>query len=62
MNKTLITLGVGIWCVILALNFILASYLECFGLNCESIMSILYPLTIIEIIAFVITVIGLLKK
>ncbi len=61
MNKTLITLGVGIWGVIIALNFILKGYLESFGLNCESIMSTLLPLTIIELIAFVITLIGVLK-
>jgi hypothetical protein len=61
MNKTLITLGVGIWGVIIALNLILKGYLESFGLNSENIMSTLVPLTIIELIAFIITVIGLLK-
>lgn len=61
MNKTLITLGVGIWGVIIALNLILKGYLESFGLNSNNIMSTLLPLTIIELIAFIITVIGLLK-
>ncbi len=62
MNKTLITLGIGIWAVIIALNFLLKGYLEYFGLTSEDIMSTLLPLTIIELIAFIITLIGLLKK
>jgi len=62
MNKTLITLGIGIWGVIIALNFLLKGYLEYFGLTSEDIMSTLLPLTIIELIAFIITVIGLLKN
>ncbi len=62
MNKTLITLGIGIWGVIIALNFILKGYLEYFGLTSEDIMSTLLPLTIIELIAFIITVIGILKN
>jgi len=61
MNKTLITLGIGIWGVIIALNFILKGYLEYFGLTSEDIMSTLLPLTIIELIAFIITLSGLLK-
>jgi F0F1-type ATP synthase membrane subunit a len=61
MNKTLITLGIGIWAVIIALNFLLKGYLEYFGLNSEDIMSTLLPLTIIELIAFIITLFGLLK-
>jgi len=61
MNKTLITLGIGIWGVIIALNFLLKGYLEYFGLTSEDIMSTLLPLTIIELIAFIITVFGLLK-
>jgi len=61
MNKTLITLGIGIWAVIIALNFLLKGYLEYFGLNSEDIMSTLLPLTIIELIAFIITLSGLLK-
>ncbi|MCJ7571579.1 MAG: hypothetical protein MUO82_06860 [Candidatus Thermoplasmatota archaeon] len=61
MNKTLITLGVGIWGVIIALNFLLKGYLEYFGLNSKDIMSTLLPLTIIELIAFIITIFGLLK-
>lgn len=62
MNKTLITLGVGVWGVIIALNFILKGYLEFFGLNSDDILSILLPLTAIELIAFIITLFGLLKK
>jgi F0F1-type ATP synthase membrane subunit a len=62
MNKTLITLGIGIWGVIIALNFLLKGYLEYFGLTSEDIMSTLLPLTIIELIAFIITLIGLLKN
>lgn len=62
MNKTLITLGIGIWGVIIALNFILKGYLEYFGLNSEDIMSTLLPLTIIELVAFIITIVGLLKN
>lgn len=62
MNKTLITLGVGIWGVIIALNYVLTNYLQYFGLNCENIMQTLFPLTIIEFIAFIITVIGLMKN
>lgn len=62
MNKTLITLGIGIWAVIIVLNFILKGYLEYFGLNSEDIMSTLLPLTIIELVAFIITLVGLLKK
>lgn len=62
MNKTLITLGAGIWGVILFLNFILTNYLQNFGLKCENIMSTLFPLTIIEIIAFIITAVGILKN
>jgi F0F1-type ATP synthase membrane subunit a len=61
MNKTLITLGIGIWGVIIALNFILKGYLEYFGLTSEDIMSTLLPLTIIDLIAFIITLSGLLK-
>jgi hypothetical protein len=62
MNKTLITLGVGIWGVIIALNLILTGYLQSFGLSSDEIMSTLLPLTIIELIAFIVTVVGLLKN
>jgi len=61
MNKTLITLGIGIWGVIIALNLTFKGYLEYFGLTSEDIMSTLLPLTIIELIAFIITLYGLLK-
>lgn len=62
MNKTLTTLGVGIWGVIIALNFILQSSLRALGLNCEQINDTLLPLLIIELIAFILTVVGLLKN
>jgi len=62
MNKTLTTLGVGIWGVIIFLNFILKASLQSLGLSSEQISSILIPLSIIEIVAFIITVIGLFKN
>jgi len=61
MNKTLIALGVGIWGVMLFLSFILQASLNSLGLTSEQIMSTLLPLTIIEIVAFFITVAGILK-
>jgi hypothetical protein len=62
MNKTLTTLGVGIWGVIIFLNFILKASLQSLGLSSEQISSTLIPLSIIEIVAFIITVIGLFKN
>ena len=62
MNKTLTTLGVGIWGIIIFLNFILKASLQSLGLSCDQILSTLFPLTIIEIVAFIITVIGLFKN
>lgn len=61
MNKTLIALGVGIWGVMLFLSFILQASLNSLGLTSEQIMSTLLPLTIIEIVAFFITVAGILR-
>ena len=61
MNKTLIALGVGIWGVMLFLSFILQASLNSLGLTSEQIMSTLLPLTVIEIVAFFITVAGILK-
>jgi len=52
MNKTLIVLGVGIWCVILLLNFVPLG----FDKNNISLLNI------IEIAAFIITVVGIVKK
>jgi len=53
---------VGIWGVIIFLNFILKASLQSLGLSSEQISSILIPLSIIEIVAFIITVIGLFKN
>jgi hypothetical protein len=61
MNKTLIALGVGIWCIVLILNFVFRGQLGGLGLNCDQIMSTLLPLTVIEIVAFIITVVGIFK-
>jgi hypothetical protein len=60
MNKTLIAVGVGIWGVMLILNFILSSSLG--FLDCQKRMDILFPLTLIEIIAFVITMVGIFRR
>ena len=59
MNKTLITLGVGIWGVMLFLIFILGSTLEIMD---KVVGSELFALTVIEIFAFVIAIIGILKS
>ncbi|MCX6667537.1 MAG: hypothetical protein NTV74_04775 [Euryarchaeota archaeon] len=60
MNKTLIAVGVGIWGVMLILNFILSSSLEFLGP--QKRIDILFPLTLIEIIAFIITMVGIFRK
>ena len=52
MNKTLIVLGVGIWGVMLLLRFVLPVDL---GANPNLFLNI------IEIAAFIITVIGIIK-
>jgi hypothetical protein len=62
MNKTLIALGVGIWGVMLFLGFILRTSLGSTGLSAQEISDILFPLMIIEIFAFAITIIGILKN
>ena len=59
MNKTLVTLGVGIWGVMLFLIFILGSTLDMME---QVIGSKLFALTVIEIFAFVIAVIGIIKR
>lgn len=62
MNKTLIALGVGIWGIMLLLRFIFSSSLGSVNLNATQINDILFPLTIIEIVAFVIALVGILKR
>lgn len=52
MNKTLIVLGVGIWCVMLILRFVPLTNAD----------QTLFLLNIIEIVAFVITLIGIIKN
>jgi hypothetical protein len=62
MNKTLIALGVGIWGIMLILRFIFTSSLGNLKLNTSQINDTLFPLTIIEIIAFIIALVGILKS
>jgi len=62
MNKTLIALGVGIWVIMLILSFIFNTSLAGLNLNCEDIRNILLPLTIIEIVACIITIVGIFKN
>ena len=52
MNKTLIVLGAGIWGVLILLRFVLTT--------AES--NTLMLLNIIEIVAFVITIVGIVKQ
>lgn len=61
-NKTLVALGVGIWGVMLLLRFIFTSSLGNLKLNATQINDTLFPLTIIEIVAFIIALIGILKS
>jgi hypothetical protein len=53
MNKTLIVLGAGIWGVMLLLRFVLPTDI---GSNATLFLNI------IEIAAFIITIIGIVKK
>jgi len=53
MNKTLIVLGAGIWCVMLIFRFVLSA-------DTDSNVSLL--LNIIEIVAFIITIAGIIKN
>lgn len=53
MNKTLIVLGVGIWGVMLLLRFVLPTDI---GANANLFLNI------IEIAAFIITVVGIVKR
>jgi hypothetical protein len=62
MNKTLIALGVGIWGIMLLLRFIFSSSLGNVNLTSNQINDILFPLTIIEIVSFFITLAGILKR
>jgi len=56
MNKTLIVLGVGIWCVMLILRFVIPTSAE---INTDTTTLML---NLIEIVAFVITVVGVVKR
>ena len=62
MNKTLIKIGVGIWGLMLFLSFIIGWILAIIGSSSEQITLAVFPLGIIEIIAFIIVVYGLFKK
>jgi len=62
MNRTLIALGVGIWGIMLLLRFVFTSSLGSVNLNASQINDILFPLTIIEIVAFIIALVGILKS
>ena len=61
MNKTLITLGIGIWGIMLVLNFILRGSFVAV-LTCDELSSTLLLLTIIEIFAFILAIVGLFKN
>ena len=61
MNKTLVTLGIGIWGVMLILRFIFSLSLSSF-MNCDQLNGALLPLTVIEIVAFVIAIFGILRS
>ena len=52
MNKTLIVLGAGIWGVLILLRFVLPG---------DESMTLML-LNLLEIVAFVITLIGILKR
>ncbi|MBN1280172.1 MAG: hypothetical protein JXA00_00835 [Candidatus Thermoplasmatota archaeon] len=56
MNRTLIVLGVGVWAVMLLLRFVL------FGDIKTADPDNILLLNIIEIAAFIITVVGIIKK
>ena len=62
MNKTLIALGIGIWGIMLLLRFVFSSSLTNVNLTTSQINDILFPLTIIEIVAFIIALVGILKS
>jgi len=62
MNKTLVILGVGIWGVMLILSFMFRGSLGGLGLTCDQVAANLLPLSAIEIIAFVIAIIGIIKR
>ncbi len=52
MNKTLVVLGAGIWGVIILLRFV--------PMGNES--NIVFLLNILEIVAFIITVVGIIRR
>jgi len=63
MNKTLIAVGVGIWGVMLILNFILSSSLyPLLNSDAGKVDGVLFPLKILEVVAFVITMVGIFRK
>jgi len=62
MNKIFVTLGVGIWGVMLVLSFIFRLSLGSMGLTCDEINANLIPLMIIEIVAFVLAIVGIIKR
>jgi hypothetical protein len=62
MNRTLIALGVGIWGIMLILRFIFTNSLGNLKLNATQINDTLFPLTILEIVAFIIALVGILKN
>lgn len=53
MNKTLIVLGAGIWGVMILLRFVIPT---------DTNPNIIILLNVIEIVAFIITVIGIVKR
>ena len=55
MNKTLIVLGAGIWGVMLLLRFVIDPK----GTNSTTALQFLF---ILEIVAFIITVVGIIKR
>ena len=52
MNKTLIVLGAGIWGVLILLRFVLMT----------SETNTMTLLNILEIVAFIITIVGIIKR
>jgi hypothetical protein len=53
MNKTLIVLGAGIWGVMLLLRFVLPTDID---------SNTVFLLNVIEIVAFIITIVGILRR
>ena len=61
MNKTLVTLGVGIWGIMLILFFVFRASLAG-RLTCEELNANLLIFPIFQIVAFIITLYGLIKR